>query len=176
MPCPCLGVGKSETAFRLAEAALAKAQRVGYSTRFLPNGLLMLRGEDFSAAAIGATLGSTPSSKAAAGGGGSGGGGGYVSGGWSESDTAQAAAEARHIIKSRIVEHLKTCQGNAVIVFDEVQKVLPGTLEVKAHLAFPYSFSFSFSSLSLFPSPSLSLMLPLGADACTGRTGVPQQL
>jgi hypothetical protein len=35
------------------------------------------------------------------------------------------------------VEHLEHCGGNAVIVFDEVQKVLPGTLEVRYILAFP---------------------------------------
>jgi hypothetical protein len=29
-----------------------------------------------------------------------------------------------------VAEHLQTCGGNAVIVFDEVQKVRPGTLEV----------------------------------------------
>jgi hypothetical protein len=29
------------------------------------------------------------------------------------------------------VDHLEHCAGNAVIVFDEVQKVMPGTLEVR---------------------------------------------
>jgi hypothetical protein len=31
------------------------------------------------------------------------------------------------------VDHLEHCAGNAVIVFDEVQKVMPGTLEVRNH-------------------------------------------
>lgn len=42
------GVGKSETAFRIAEGALAKRTRVGNSPKFLPNGLLQFRGEDYS--------------------------------------------------------------------------------------------------------------------------------
>ena len=33
-------------------------------------------------------------------------------------------------IRNRIIDHLEYCGGNAVIVFDEVQKVMPGTLEV----------------------------------------------
>jgi polynucleotide 5'-kinase involved in rRNA processing len=42
------GVGKSETAYRIAEGALAKQRRVGQSAKYLPSGLLMLRGEDYS--------------------------------------------------------------------------------------------------------------------------------
>ena len=42
------GVGKSETAFRIAEGALAKKRRVGKTLKYLPNGLLTLRGEDYS--------------------------------------------------------------------------------------------------------------------------------
>lgn len=41
------GVGKSETAFRIAEGALMKRRRVGKSLKYLPNGLLTLRGEDY---------------------------------------------------------------------------------------------------------------------------------
>jgi hypothetical protein len=33
------------------------------------------------------------------------------------------------------VDHLEHCAGNAVIVFDEVQKVMPGTLEVRNHVS-----------------------------------------
>lgn len=33
-------------------------------------------------------------------------------------------------IKARIAEHVSSCGGNAVVVLDEVQKVLPGALEV----------------------------------------------
>lgn len=42
------GVGKSETAYRIAEGALAKQRRIGQSAKYLPSGLLMLRGEDYS--------------------------------------------------------------------------------------------------------------------------------
>ena len=36
----------------------------------------------------------------------------------------------REDIRRKIINHLKLCQGNAVIVFDEVQKIVPGVLEV----------------------------------------------
>jgi len=42
------GVGKTETAYRLAESVLTRHSRVGSSRRFLPQGLLVLRGEDYS--------------------------------------------------------------------------------------------------------------------------------
>ena len=42
------GVGKSETAFRIAEGALAKRRRVGKTAKYLPSGLLTLRGEDYA--------------------------------------------------------------------------------------------------------------------------------
>lgn len=42
------GVGKSETSFRLAEGALAKRSKVGRSLKYRPNGLLTLRGEDYT--------------------------------------------------------------------------------------------------------------------------------
>jgi pantothenate kinase len=42
------GVGKSETAFRIAEGALAKRSRIGKTAKYIPNGLLQLRGEDYS--------------------------------------------------------------------------------------------------------------------------------
>ena len=87
------GVGKSETAFRIAQGALAKRSKVGNakSVKYLPNGLLTLRGEDY----------------------------------------ARGNLEDIHAaIRTRLVDHLQHCSGNAVVVFDEVQKVLPGTLEV----------------------------------------------
>ena len=34
------------------------------------------------------------------------------------------------IIRSRLVQHLQECDGKAVVLFDEVQKVIPGTLDV----------------------------------------------
>jgi hypothetical protein len=45
-----LGVGKSETGYRIAEAIFKLKTRVGTSRRYLPNGLLVLRGEDYSSA------------------------------------------------------------------------------------------------------------------------------
>ena len=36
-------------------------------------------------------------------------------------------------IRNRVIDHLEACSGNAVIVFDEVQKVKPGALEVWNH-------------------------------------------
>jgi ATP-dependent Clp protease ATP-binding subunit ClpA len=33
-------------------------------------------------------------------------------------------------MKNLIINHLKACSGNAMIIFDEVQKVAPGTLEI----------------------------------------------
>ena len=42
------GVGKSETAYRLAEAILAKHVRAGSSKKSFPAGLLTLYGQDFS--------------------------------------------------------------------------------------------------------------------------------
>ena len=91
------GVGKSETAYRMAEAIFMKKTRVGNTRRFIPNGLLILRGEDYSSDSEAAALG---------------------------------IGEVHKRIKSRIMEHLRTCAGNAVIVFDEVQKVIPGALDV----------------------------------------------
>ena len=91
------GVGKSETAYQIADAIFSKKTRVGSSRRFIPNGLLLLRGEDFSSESEAAALG---------------------------------IGEVHKRIKSRIMDHLRQCNGNAVIVFDEVQKVIPGALDV----------------------------------------------
>ena len=91
------GVGKSETAYRMAEAIFMKKTRVGNTRRFIPNGLLILRGEDYSSDSEAAALG---------------------------------IGEVHKRIKSRIMDHLRNCAGNAVIVFDEVQKVIPGALDV----------------------------------------------
>ena len=91
------GIGKSETAFRLAESIFLKSSRVGQSRRFIPNGLLILRGEDYS-------------------------------------DISEAGAkglgEIHDRIKSLVARHLQKCEEKAIIVFDEIQKVMPGTLEV----------------------------------------------
>lgn len=45
------GCGKSESAFRFAEAVLTKRTRLGSTRRYTPNGLLTIRGEDFSLSA-----------------------------------------------------------------------------------------------------------------------------
>lgn len=34
-----------------------------------------------------------------------------------------------HACETRLAEHLRECSGNAVVVFDEVQKVIPHTLD-----------------------------------------------
>ncbi|KAJ1441782.1 hypothetical protein B484DRAFT_442577 [Ochromonadaceae sp. CCMP2298] len=90
------GVGKSETAFRLAEALLAKKKLVRGGGgrrrgRYLPSGLLTLRGEDYA-----------------------------------EGDLLQLQGGLR----DRVMDHLDLCGGSAVVVLDEVQKLLPGVLEV----------------------------------------------
>lgn len=91
------GCGKSETAYRLAEALLTKRVRRGTTAKFDPKGLLSFRGEDFS----------------------------------NTSDLAMTGGigEIQQIMRTRIVNHLDTCNGNGVIVFDEVQKIIPGALE-----------------------------------------------
>ena len=91
------GIGKSETAFRLAESIFLKSSRVGQSRRFIPNGLLILRGEDYS--------------------------------NMSEAG-AKGLGEIHERVKARIAGHLHQCEEKAVIVFDEIQKVMPGTLDV----------------------------------------------
>jgi Cdc6-like AAA superfamily ATPase len=92
------GVGKSETAFRIGQALFSKTTQVGSSEKFLPCGLLVLRGEDYS-----------PSSEA----------------------YSKGLPEIHKIIRTQIIDHIVKCEGNTVIVFDEVQKVAPGTLEVR---------------------------------------------
>ncbi len=88
------GVGKSETSHQLADALLAKKVRVGNTRRYMPEGLLVLRGEDYSP------------------------------------ESSITLQEAHQSIRSNLVSHLKKCGSRGVIVFDEVQKVMPGTLDV----------------------------------------------
>ena len=91
------GIGKSETAFRLAEAMFLKSTRVGQTRRFIPNGLLVIRGEDYS-----------ESSEAG----------------------SRGIGEVHSQIRSRLAAHLQKCDGKALVVFDEVQKISPGALDV----------------------------------------------
>eukprot|EP00941_MAST-03F_sp_MAST-3F-sp1_P006189 g6189.t1 len=88
------GVGKTETANVIGEAIfMLRDQLSKNSSRTLPRGLLILRGEDFS-----------------------------------DPNASITTYHAR--IKSRVASHLRGCSGNALIIFDEVQKVVPGTLDV----------------------------------------------
>ena len=91
------GIGKSETAFRLAESVFLRSTRVGQSRRFIPNGLLVIRGEDYSDISEAGALG---------------------------------ISEVYTRIRARITNHLQKCEGRAVVVFDEVQKIMPGALDV----------------------------------------------
>lgn len=88
------GVGKTETAFRVADIILAKKTRINTSKKYLPNGLLVLRGEDYTSVS-GLTVG-----------------------------------EIHTDVRNKITNHLMLCHGNAVVIFDEIQKVLPGTLDI----------------------------------------------
>eukprot|EP01031_Cornospumella_fuschlensis_P029988 gene29988-36222_t len=94
------GVGKTETAYRLAEGLFADKRTIvnefGAQTQ-VPCGLLVLRGEDYS-----------PSSELA----------------------ALGVHEVHRVLKSRIINHLVENNGNAMVLFDEVQKLLPGVLEL----------------------------------------------
>lgn len=89
------GVGKTETAYRLASSLLKKKVKEG--NKYFPVGLLVLRGEDYSEL-----------SEAAEGG----------------------LKEIHRSIRSLLVNHLSKCGKNSVVIFDEVQKVMPGTLDV----------------------------------------------
>lgn len=88
------GVGKSESSYRIAEALLASKRQLG--RRLVPEGMLVLRGEDYSATSKIAALG---------------------------------VGEIHKHISAVLQEHFARCGGNAVVVFDEVQKVVPGALE-----------------------------------------------
>jgi hypothetical protein len=129
------GVGKSETARLIAEAILARRERIGTTQRqdhlslalsislshflhsFNPVGYLVLRGEEYS-----------ETSDA------------FFSGGVTEVclhlspliflHTSQAMSQIHRRINVRIVEHMRRCGSGGVVVFDEVQKVYPGTLDV----------------------------------------------
>ncbi|CAM9486667.1 unnamed protein product [Chrysoparadoxa australica] len=87
------GVGKTETAWVIAEALLANRIQVSGGSSMVPRGFVNLRGEDFSD-------GSVPMDR-------------YHS-----------------AIKKTLLKTLRECSGNAVVLFDEIQKVVPGTLDV----------------------------------------------
>lgn len=136
------GVGKSETAFRFAESVLLKRTRLGNSKRYKPNGLLSLRGEDYSTLIASDKSVFKEQNNAT-----------VI---WNESISEVTnyilllfirkslsncsfflffvwsclLFKMRNDIRKKIIQHLKLCQGNAIIVFDEVQKIVPGVLEV----------------------------------------------
>mmetsp|Transcript_25103 Transcript_25103/g.46925 ORF Transcript_25103/g.46925 Transcript_25103/m.46925 type:complete len:501 (-) Transcript_25103:106-1608(-) len=94
------GVGKSETGFATAQAILAAQSQIGTSRRTMPEGYLVLEGQDYS-------------------------------------DTSEAFVGKNHglpevhrRINERITDHLRKCDGGGVIVFDEIQKVVPGALDI----------------------------------------------
>jgi hypothetical protein len=39
-------------------------------------------------------------------------------------------AEVQRVVMGRIADHLSTCSGSGVVVIDEVQKFVPGSVEV----------------------------------------------
>ncbi len=120
----------------MAEAILRKrVVRNLASSKYDPKGLLSIRGEDFTETSeIGVagvhevrkhefTYANTPSS---------------VIDALSLSplyappaSIITAQLKVQRVIRSRIVKHLEMCSGYGVIVFDEVQKIGPGALEVR---------------------------------------------
>lgn len=151
------GVGKSETSFQIAKAILSKQRRIRNTVRYIPSGLLVLRGEDYSKNALGlpsntntntntntnsnkvdndntdtsTAYGTVSKSRTA--------GGGTVSSTVSSTGDSDAEdsvevsnkmSEMHRSLKCSIVSHLDKCGGNGVILFDEVQKAVPGALEV----------------------------------------------
>ena len=101
------GVGKSETAFRLAEAVLARSVRMGNSRRFAPKGMLVLRGEDY------ASFGSL-----------------HGKGGQASHQQTETLADLQRDIVQRVAQHVDACGGASVVIFDEAQKVVPGALDM----------------------------------------------
>lgn len=94
------GVGKSETGFVIAQAILAAQSQIGTSRRSKPEGYLVLEGQDYS-----------DTSEAFVG-------------------TNHGLPEVHRRINKLITDHLRKCQGGGVIVFDEIQKVVPGALDI----------------------------------------------
>lgn len=107
------GIGKSETAFQLASSILANKKQsesgtgrnTGSNKRSLPTGLLQFRGEDFA-----------PS-------------------------TGLALHEVHTRIRRELLRHYEECRAGyrgdyvdknkgSIVIFDEVQKAMPGTLAV----------------------------------------------
>lgn len=79
------------------------------------------------------------------------------------SEAAKGGVHELHsLLKARIVDHLVQTEGNALILFDEVQKVMPGTLEVCI-------------SKHPFANTSLNLTLVADADASIGSAWVIEQ-
>lgn len=94
------GVGKSETSFIIAQAILSSQKRIGVSRRHVPEGYLVLGGQDYS---------NTSDAFLA---------------------SSNGLAEVHRRINLQITDHLRRCGGSGVIVFDEIQKVVPGALDI----------------------------------------------
>ena len=110
------GVGKTETAYRIAEAILAKKVRKTAGTRHQLCGLLTLRGEDYAN-----TTNIIDDRKKK----------------WSDGnanakmDMIEGEEQEMHRrIKSKLAAHLDKCKETGVIIFDEIQKAAPRVLEV----------------------------------------------
>ncbi|CAH0483016.1 unnamed protein product [Peronospora belbahrii] len=88
------GTGKTEMSNLIAEALFKRKKKLPRSEKWVPSGLLIFRGEDFS------------------------------------DNFTNPITEYHTQIKNRLAEHLYYCSGNAVVVIDEVQKVIPHTLDV----------------------------------------------
>jgi DNA polymerase III delta prime subunit len=100
------GVGKTETANILSKAllkdALASSNSHGYRTINQAKGVLFFHGEDYSGAEF------------------------------FDDENARLGRvrEYRLSLHNAFISHLQNCGGHAVVVIDEVQKMLPGVLEV----------------------------------------------
>ena len=106
------GVGKTETAYRLSEALFADSRPV--SNEF---GIT-----SYEPCGLLALRGEDYSSS---------------------SELAQGGVhEVHRLLKTRIVEHLIENNGNAMILFDEVQKLMPGVLEVRRHAYLVFTCTF----------------------------------
>ena len=63
------------------------------------------------------------------------------------------SGEIHRRIRSRVVQHLTQCSGNAVIIVDEVQKMAPGALDALMP-GLGKRGSFSYTVNNAFPSMS----------------------
>ena len=116
------GVGKTETAYRIAESILAKKTRQTSGTRYQLCGLLTLRGEDYSNTTSTTSVQPNHERKKK----------------WSDGKAAAVKMdmlegeeqEMHRRIKAKLASHLEKCKETGIIIFDEIQKAAPKVLEV----------------------------------------------